>query len=274
MAATVSLPNGMTVACLQKYEVPLINMEIESYFAGGLRVQPGDTVFDVGANIGLFSLAAYAHCAGNLRLYAFEPVRPIFEVLDANVRRNASGPQFQLFNFGLSDRAGSVPFAYYPRAPVLSTAYADEAADLQVMESVVLNNLIHLEVAPLPLRCLRWVPEPLRVPLVRHGLERALQAETVICELRTLSQIVAEHAIERIDLLKIDVEKAELDVLRGIAAADWRKIRQLAVELHDVGDRLSTIRALLRDHGMTEVALEQPPTLKHSNIYTLFALRR
>jgi FkbM family methyltransferase len=238
-----------------------------------MRLQPGDTVFDVGANIGLFSLAAYAHYERNLRVYAFEPVAPIFEMLDTNVRSNVSGQPVKAFNFGLSDRAGEVPFAYYPRAPLLSTAYADKSADLQLVEDLVLKNIIHLDAAPLLMRCLRWVPESLRAPLVHHGLERALQAETVICRLQTLSQFIRDHSIERIDLLKIDVEKAELDVLRGIADKDWQKIRQLVVELHDIEGRLVTIRTLLQAQGMTEMAIEQPPTLKNSNIYTLFARR-
>lgn len=273
MTANVTLPNGMTVSCLQKHEVPFITMEVQSYFSRLLRLQPGDTVFDVGANIGLFSLAAYAHCEGNVRVYAFEPVTPIFEMLETNVRSNVPGQQVKIFNFGLSDRAGEVPFTFYPRAPVLSTAYADKTADLQLVEDLVLKNLIHLDAAPLLMRCLRWVPESLRAPIVHHGLERALQAETVICQLQTLSQFIREHSIERIDLLKIDVEKAELDVLRGIADMDWQKIQQLVVELHDIEGRLVKIRTLLHAHGMTELAIEQPPTLKNSNIYTIFARR-
>jgi FkbM family methyltransferase len=273
MTAIVRLPNGMTVSCLQKHEVPFISMEVQSYFARHIRLQPGDTVFDVGANIGLFSLAAHAHCERNVRVYAFEPVKPIFEVLETNVRSNVSGQQVKVFNFGLSDRAGEVPFAYYPHAPVLSTAYADKSADLQLVEDLVLKNLIHLDAAPLLMRCLRWVPESLRAPIVHRGLERALQAETVFCQMQTLSQFIGQHNVETVDLLKIDVEKAELDVLRGIADKDWPKIRQLVVELHDISGRLATIRNLLQTQGMTEVAIEQPPTLKNSNIYTLFARR-
>ena len=263
----------MTVSCLQKHEIPFISMEVQSYFSHTSCLRPGDTVFDVGANIGLFSLAAYAHCERNVRLYAFEPVRPIFEMLESNVRNNVPGRQVNIFNFGLSDREGIVPFAYYPHAPVLSTAYADKEADLQLVEDLVLKNLIHLDVAPLPLRCLRWLPERMRATIVHHGLERALQAETLNCQMRTLSQFVEEHDIDRIDLLKIDVEKAELDVLRGIADRDWRKIRQLVVEVHDIDGRLGKIRTLLQTAGMTEVGLEQPPTLKDSNIYTISAQR-
>ena len=44
----------------------------------------------------------------------------------------------------------------------------------------------------------------------------------------TVSDLIRNHGLARIDLLKIDVEGAELDVLRGIAHKDWQLIRQVA----------------------------------------------
>ena len=41
-------------------------------------------------------------------------------------------------------------------------------------------------------------------------------ATTVSAQLRTLSSVIAEEGIDRIDLLKINVEKSELDVLLGL----------------------------------------------------------
>ena len=60
--AHVELPNGMVVSCHQKHEVPIVNLEIQVYLAYGLRLKPGDTMFDVGAHVGLFTLGAYEHC--------------------------------------------------------------------------------------------------------------------------------------------------------------------------------------------------------------------
>ena len=34
------------------------------------------------------------------------------------------------------------------------------------------------------------------------------------------------------ELLKVDVEGSEADVLAGVAAADWARIKQVAVEVH------------------------------------------
>jgi FkbM family methyltransferase len=263
----------MTVSCLQKHEVPLVRLEVEGYLSNGIELRPGDTVFDVGANIGLFSLAAYDHCERKLRIYAFEPVAAIFEVLRANIRRNTADGHVQVLPFGLSHRAEAVALTYYPRAPVLSTAYPDKEADLRMVEDIVLNNIIHLREAPVAVRCLRWIPKVLRVPLVRYSLGWALRTKTVICQMRTLSQFVADRGIERIDLLKIDVEKAELDVLLGIEDEDWVKVRQVVVELHDLEGRLKMITALLKQKGLREITVEQPPTLASSNIFNVFAAR-
>ena len=149
MSVEVLLPNGMVVTCHQKHEVPLVQLEVQSYLGNGVQLDPGDTMFDVGANIGLFSLAAYHHCDRDLRIFAFEPVAAIFELLQANCERNAGKPHVNVFRCGLSDRSGAADLAYYPRAPVLSTAYPDREADLRILKEIVVNSLIHLAEAPL-----------------------------------------------------------------------------------------------------------------------------
>jgi hypothetical protein len=58
MTAIVMLPNGTIVSCLQEHDAPFISVEVQSCFSRVVRLQPGDTVFDAGANIGHFSLAA------------------------------------------------------------------------------------------------------------------------------------------------------------------------------------------------------------------------
>src|SRR5918994_6888897 len=135
--ADVLLPNGTVVSCLQRHEVPIVYREVQSYFSNGLRLSPGDTVFDVGANIGLFSLEVYQRCHRD-----------------------------------------------YPRAPVLSTAYPDEDADIEMAKEATLKNIMHFADAPLALRCLRWLPAGLRAPIVHYAIKRTLCSERVICQMR------------------------------------------------------------------------------------------
>ena len=40
--------------------------------------------------------------------------------------------------------------------------------------------------------------------------------ETYECRLTTLSSVLRAHNVKRIDLLKIDVQKSELDILQGV----------------------------------------------------------
>lgn len=273
MPLDVSLPSGEVVSCLQKHEVPLVQLEIETYFTNGIRLKPGDTIFDVGANIGLFSVDAYNRCERDLHVYAFEPVEAIYKVLCQNLKRCAPKIQANVFSYGLASSCKVTPFAYYPHATVLSTAYPDEEADLVLVKDAVLNSIAYLDVAPLAVRCLRWLPKALSATILHYALRRTLRPETVLCQLRTLSQVVRDHGIDRIDILKIDVEKAELDVLLGIEHQDWPKIQQTVVDVHDIDGRLDTVITLLRQNGLVEITVEQPPTLKNSNIYTVFAMR-
>ncbi|MFC7556536.1 hypothetical protein ACFQU7_36385, partial [Pseudoroseomonas wenyumeiae] len=76
--ATTRLPNGLRVAELNGNETSFLFREIfedRCYLRHGLTLRPGDVVFDVGANIGLFSLFA-AEETDRARIHAFEPAEP------------------------------------------------------------------------------------------------------------------------------------------------------------------------------------------------------
>ena len=52
--------------------------------------------------------------------------------------------------------------------------------------------------------------------------------------MRTLSQFIRECSPGRIDLLKIGVEKSEIDVLKGIEQEHWPLISQVVAGVHDL----------------------------------------
>ena len=265
------LPNGMKIFCLREEEVPVLYEQIQDYIKYEIKLHEGDLVFDVGANIGLFALWAYQKCQKNVNIYAFEPIPAIFNVLQANAQRFDS-EKIKVFPCGLSQESKSITFAYHPNATMLSTAYQEDLSELQnQLKQAVIRNI---KEAPKSVRWLRWFPSFLRSLLIQNRLETAFQIERITCQLKTISEIIQEHQIERIDLLKIDVEKSELDVLLGIEAQDWQKIEQIVVEVHDLEHRLQKITTLLKEHGFSEIKVEQEPMLKGSNLFNLYAWRR
>ena len=99
------LPNGAAVAQLNKNETDYIYQEIferQAYLRHGITIKDGDCIFDVGANIGLFTLFAN-QIAKRPRLYSFEPNPEAYEILSANA--TLYGSDVRLFNCGLSDEA-------------------------------------------------------------------------------------------------------------------------------------------------------------------------
>ncbi|MEC7987514.1 MAG: FkbM family methyltransferase, partial [Myxococcota bacterium] len=94
------------------------------------------------------------------------------------------------------------------------------------------------------------------------------------CTLKTISQLIAEHDIERIDLLKIDCEGAELEALQGISDEDWGKVSQAVIEVRDIDGRLANIKALLSQNGLQDQAVEKEEGLEKTNLYNIFAKRR
>ena len=102
-------------------------------------------------------------------------------------------------------------------------------------------------------------------------LDERLQSRTVTARLRPLSDVLAQEGIERIDLLKINVEKSELDVLMGIGPRDWPRIRQLVIEVDQRGN-LAPIISLLDRHGFDH-CVEQDPLLRNTELCYVYAIR-
>ena len=89
---------------MNQYETDYVYKEIfedQCYLRHGIRLQDGDTVVDIGANIGLFSLFVMSRCK-NPKIYAFEPAPVVYDLLKANC--DAYGSNVRALNVGVSDR--------------------------------------------------------------------------------------------------------------------------------------------------------------------------
>lgn len=255
------LPNGMEIAYQSRAEVEFFFHDIfekQIYIRHGIDLKDGDCVFDIGANIGFFTLFAHLR-ARNIRIYAFEPAPPLFAILSENVARH--GVNARLFNTGISDRSRTASFTFYPNSSGMSSFYADEQEERAALNAIMRNQL-QQGVAGMD-------------RLMRHAdalLDERLKAVNYECRLRTISEIMREENVGVIDFLKIDVQKSELDVLRGIATDDWQKIRQIIIEVHDLDGRLNEITGMLQRNGYA-VAIEQDDHYENSILYNLFARR-
>jgi FkbM family methyltransferase len=258
--ARYRLPTGAAIAHLNRSETDYIYQEIferQAYLRHGITIRDGDCIFDVGANIGLFTLFAN-QIAKTPRVYAFEPNPAVYEILKANAA--LYGPGARLFNCGLSNEAGRSAFTFFPGFSLLSGFYADAEADKEVVKTFMSNQQSAgvSEMAAL-------------VEQADAFLAERFMPETFDAELRTLSSVLEEENIERIDLLKINVEKSELRVLLGIQDDDWRKIRQIVLEC-DVEENLPAITSLLERHGYDYV-VEQDNLLEGTSLRYVYAIR-
>lgn len=120
-----TLPNNQQVFCLGKEEASTIYHQVEDYFKHEIRINPGDTIFDVGANIGLFSLRVDELSKKQAHIYAFEPIPNIASVLTQNAER-FNPAQINVFSIGIGNKMETVKFYYYPNASAISTRYPDK----------------------------------------------------------------------------------------------------------------------------------------------------
>lgn len=140
-------------------------------------VGPGDTVVDVGANHGMWTLALSRAVGATGRVYSFEPVPFTFGVLRAVARRGGLD-NVTLLNKGCSSQVGTLEMT----VPLQRSGSSD---DLQA----------HLS--------------------QRRAEEDEEQGESVAvsCEMTTLD--AALDGASGVSLLKLDIEGAELLALRG-----------------------------------------------------------
>lgn len=251
------LPDGSPVAHLNKNETDYIYREIfglQAYLRHGISINDGDCILDAGANIGLFTVFAN-RLASNLRMLSFEPNPAAFACLSANAQ--AYGTGVKCLPLGLSSENKSAELTFFQGLSLLSGFYADVETEREMVKTYVMNQA--------PEQSENAAAE------IDDLIDERLQSRVVTAQLRTLSSVIAEEGIERVDLLKINVEKSELDVLKGIAPDDWRKIRQLVIEVDQAGN-LEPITSLLAQHGY-EFVVEQDPLLRNTELCYVYAIR-
>jgi FkbM family methyltransferase len=127
-------------------------------------VEPGDVVFDVGANIGLHSVLLAELVGGEGIVHAFEANPELYPMLRATFKQL---PNARLHEFGLSDHDGSMQIFIPENREMASLASSSDAVGVQS------------------------------------------------CVLRSLDSCAIKDGLPSPDLIKADIEGAELFMLRG-----------------------------------------------------------
>jgi FkbM family methyltransferase len=257
----------MEVYYRSKVDVDILSRELlkddNLYLRHGITLAPGSCVFDVGANIGFFMLFVNKLISEG-KIIGFEPIPEVFEVLQLNAERH-NKLALRLLNCGLSRQAGQAEFAYCPRTSVASTMFPDSSADYKRnSRQFVLEEIRNFHPA------LRWAvdctPKWLWFLLTESLRAYYQSTKKVNCQLRRLSDVIREEQIEVIDLLKVDTEGAEEDVLAGIDADHWPRIRQAVVEVHHGPESLLRMQQLLQSHGFQTVSEPVVPGVEHLHV--------
>lgn len=140
-------------------------------------VRPGDTAFDVGANIGIYSVLLSRLCGPTGRVWAFEPVADTYWRLRETLALNRCENVFPT-QAAMCDRQGSV------RMNLFEPQYAE-------LNSLGIRSVTSVTGRP--------VSPCQSVEVPAHALDQFCDAKQ----------------IERINFLKVDVEGFELSVFRG-----------------------------------------------------------
>jgi FkbM family methyltransferase len=174
---------------------------------------PGMTFYDVGANVGFYTILAALRVEGSGRVYSFEPVPSSAKAINYNLRLSGF-EHVTVMPFAVSDRSGEC------RINVSRESFWSR---------------------------LDWLPAP-------RGHDAVINAASI-----TLDGLLASADCKPPDVVKIDVEGAELAVLDGMSRMLRSSRPVIICELH--GTSVEVKRRLERA-GYTVRLLEGPRTVR------------
>lgn len=177
------------------------------------ELRSGDCLYDVGANVGAYSLVAFAITDGRARIVAFEPGYGTFAELCRNIALNNAQDAIIPLSIALGNHRGMAGFRYSDTTPGAALHSWSEGA---LGES--------------------------------HPPELVLPTPTF-----PLDELIDALALPRPTLLKLDVDGPELEVLAGAEQTlSHPSLRSILVELDDRSDVAREAVALLEAKGFEE----------------------
>jgi FkbM family methyltransferase len=181
-------------------------------------LEPGNTFFDIGANAGYFTVLAALRVGPKGRVWAFEPNPTVRQQLRRHLEINDLASRVTVDDVALAGR---------------------DEDDVQFFVSCWPENDGISSLTPSP------------ETVARGGLSADA---TIRVRVRTFDTWMVSATVDRIDLMKIDVEGAELQTLKGMASTfDANRPKRIICET----PRDSEAVAFLRDRGYTMSMLDE-----------------
>ena len=255
------IPNGSIVSHVYEPEIRYLYNDVfdcETYFQSGVKVESDGLVIDIGAHVGLFSLQVLG-LSSAVRVIAVEPAPQLFACLTENL--SPLRHRVSLHSCAIGDARGSADLTYYPLMPGMSTLHPSLDEERSLFDAIVRHGADQsTEFSKLT--------QDFRDQVTLEKLTHC----RIGVEVLPLGDVLRHEDVKRIELLKIDAQKSELAILRGINSSLWARIRQVVVEAHDVEGRGAQIEALLETHGFT-VSIKQHPLHPDSVVRMIYAQR-
>jgi FkbM family methyltransferase len=177
-------------------------------------IQPGDVVFDIGANVGAYSLVVDSASGGRCKVFAFEPSFSTFAQLSRNVALNGSQGRIVPVLIALSDVTTLATFNYSSVAPGAALHALGESMDQSG----------------------RPFTPAFSQPVLTFRMD----------------DFIDQFAIPAPNHIKLDVDGIELQVLRGASRTLANPaLRSVLVEVEPARAESGQIQTLLTGHGFS-----------------------
>jgi FkbM family methyltransferase len=175
------------------------------------KIDEGDIVLDIGAHFGLFSMTAGQKTGNTGKVYSFEPHPNNYDVLTTNIDRNELH-NIKSFQSAIGETPGSTTL-------VTNENFSGRSFIKEVGSE-----------------------------RDRTFTDKVIEEITV--DIDSIDHFINENSIEQIDIVKVDVEGAELEVLLG-AASSFDKVGCFLIELHGNHKKeyLSEMFSLMTTYG-------------------------
>lgn len=269
-------PAGLMVAADSARDVVFLHDEIfkdNVYFKHGITLPQGGVVVDCGANIGMTNIYIQeTFKAKKPQVYCFEPVGDTYGFL----RRNCERYGGTCMNYGLSDKSAIVQFEIGN-----TNIAASGCSEFQKWRTENWHKAIDepggegqkfLEYVQGSVPGMKFLPTAVfrMLAKLQLSLNRVLKTSAL---LKPLPQAIQELGITHIDLLKIDVEGAEMFVLRGMTDEYWKIVDQVVMEIQTNAFRDEAV-ALLERNGFDVVCTRDPYRPSYFENFELWARKK